>query len=498
MRSTFLCLAAIAQLVISSVSSAEPIPNPLERRTNNDGVFATGLKKLDNGLFVSTLQIGTPPQNLTVVMDSSSGYSWVRGYRCKTENCLGRTSYSTISSKTSEPTGQKFSVKYGASCVDTHVIYDTMSFGKSKIDRLPFGAAYRMTGFDHGFDGHFGIGPDVDLNAHKLSLAPAANWQKRDLTGSSGYLGNAYQQGQTGSSASGIYVTDNGSGFDQNGGGNGGTLPPTGGNNGGNPGTTNPGNGGTLPPTGGNNNSTTTNPGTTNPGTTNPGTTNPGTTNPGTTSPGNGEVSSGGFGFGFSKRDQLEKRHNKKDEHDGYLIIGGVMPGIVEGDINYLPMAEAKDGKARGYDIEINRAKIGKQLIMPQAEGAVAAISTSSPYIVMPKSQAEQFQKTYGGKFYRKSGTYSVKCSEVKNLPVLKITLDNKVIQIPANYWTRVKDLDRDCCEVLLAKGASETNWILGTPFTTPFYTVFDPLHNRIGFGIKKGNKNKELKIYDA
>ncbi|CAO3651702.1 unnamed protein product [Cunninghamella blakesleeana] len=338
-----------------------------------------------------------------------------------------------------------------------------------------------MTGFEHGFDGHFGLGPDVDFTEHKLTLAPAANWNKRDVPPSA-FVTGSYQQGQVGNPS--ISMVNN----VQPNSGDSGSLPPPPNNGGNNGGVTTPGTNGTVtnPPT--NNNGTTTNPGTTPPPTTNPG-------NGDVTSGGNGQLTDGGFGF--SKRSNTGEPEIKKGK--AYFAIGGVIPGVVENDhITYLPIAEPKKGRARNYDINIKRAKIGKQLILPQADDATAAISTSSPFIVMPQSQADQFKKVYGGKFYRKSGTYSVKCSEIKDLPPLKITLDNKIIQIPATYWTREKDADRDCCEVLIAKGASETNWILGTPFSKPFYTIFDPLNNRIGFGIKKGNKDTELKIYDA
>lgn len=340
---------------------------------------------------------------------------------------------------------------------------------------MPFGGAYRMSGFADGFDGYLGLGPSVNFNHTKLTLGTSRHLAKRDDgLPPSAFVPNAYQQGAgVGSSQFGMYTTDNGAGFDQNGGGTGtggdGSLPPPPGT-----GTTTPGTNGTTPA--------------------NP----PPPANSGTTTPPpatEGGVTSGGFGF--AKRHNEEK---KKEQPAGYLVIGGIDKKAIEGDVSYLPLADNKNGQggAKNWDVCIKHAKLGKKLPLPQQDNAVAAISTSSPYIIMPECQADEFKKTYGGKFYSKSGTYSVKCSEIKDLPPLKLTLEDKIIQLPATYWTREIDADRDCCEVLLAKGSSTTDWVLGVPFTKAFYTTFDSDNERLGLAIKKGNSDKNLKIYDA
>ncbi|SAL97107.1 hypothetical protein [Absidia glauca] len=469
MRTTLLALAAIAQLALSVTAEPEPYKIPLYRRSN--GVVSAAGKSLDNGVLAGTVHIGTPPQEFTVAFDTSSGYSWVRGSRCKSENCLDRCTYYARRSSTSQPTGQKFSVKYGDECVDTHIYLDTVEFAGIKVHDMPFGGAYRMSGFADGFDGYLGLGPSVNFNKTKLTLGTSRHLAKRDELPPSAFVPNAYQQGAgVGSSQFGMYTTDNGAGFDQNGGGNtggDGSLPPP-------PGTTTPGTNGTTPA--------------------NP----PPPANGGTTAPPpatEGGVTSGGFGF--AKRHNEEK---KKDQPAGYLVIGGIDKKAIEGDVSYLPLADNKHGQggAKNWDVCIKHAKVGKKLPLPQQDNAVAAISTSSPYIIMPECQADEFKKVYGGKFYSKSGTYSVKCSEIKDLPPLKLTLEDKIIQLPATYWTREIDADRDCCEVLLAKGSSTTDWVLGVPFTKAFYTTFDSDNERLGLAIKKGNSDKNLKIYDA
>lgn len=71
--------------------------------------------------------------------------------QCKTENCRGRCTYYARKSSDAVSVGKKFSVEYGDSCVDTHVYTDTFEFAGLKVKDMPFGGAYRMSGFGTGF-----------------------------------------------------------------------------------------------------------------------------------------------------------------------------------------------------------------------------------------------------------------------------------------------------------------------------------------------------------
>ncbi|CAO3588459.1 unnamed protein product [Absidia cylindrospora] len=415
MRTT---LVALVTMMLSMVAAADPAPYkvPLYRRSN--GVVSAAGKALDSGVLAGTVHIGNPPQEFTMAFDTSSGYSWVRGSRCKSENCLDRCTYYARRSNTSQPTGKKFSVQYGDdACVDTHVYLDTVEFSGIQVQDMPFGGAYRMSGFADGLDGYLGLGPSVNLNTSKLSVGNSG-LSKRDMS-SSAFVPNAYQQGAgVGSSQFGMYTTDNGAGFDQNGGAGGGALPP--------------------PPV---------------------------------------------------------KRSNTQESPAGYLVLGGIDTNAIDGNMTYVPLASESKGN---WDVCIKHAQLNHALALPQLDNAIASISTSNPTIVMPACQADEFKRKYGFKFYQKSKTYSVKCSEIKDLPPLELVLEDKTITLPASYWTREIDADRDCCEVLLSKGSSSKDWILGVPFTNAFYTTFDSQNNQVGLAIKKGNKNDQLKISDA
>lgn len=532
MRTTFLCLAALAELALTAM--ADPMRIPLYRRTDSGIVTAAG-EALDNGVLAGKVYIGNPPQEFTMAFDTNTGYSWVRGSRCKSENCLDRCTYYARRSDSVVSTGEKFSVEYGDACVDTHVYLDTVEFNGIKVENMPFGGAYRMSGFDDGFDGYLGLGRSVDFNKTKIYSSSSGHLAKRADLPSSAFVSNAYQSGSVNSAQFGM-VTTGSSGFSQDGTSTGGGSTTNNGQNQQQPGTTTGGQqqpgtttGGQQQPgttTGGQQQPGTTNNGQQQPGTTNngqqqPGTTNngqqqPGTTNngqqqPGTTNNGqqqpqqpntgdnvdqdgedgnddeDGQITNGGFGF--------TKRHNTK-EPDGYLILGGVDKSLLDGDMEYIPLADVPEGSQKNWDVCIKDANFEYNLNIKQKPNAIASISTANGFITMPSDQADIFQEVFGLKLYHSTNTYGIKCSEVKNLPTLKLTLENHIVELPPKYWIREIDADRDCCATRIRKGTSDRDWILGTPFTNAFYTSFDPDTEAIGLGIVKGHKDDGLRIY--
>ncbi|KAI9310466.1 aspartic peptidase domain-containing protein [Dichotomocladium elegans] len=479
MRYTFVCLAALAQLALS-VCAAEPQPVriPLFRRTNK-GVATGEAQTLDNGVLGGKIYIGTPPQEFTVAFDTTTGYSWVRGSRCKTENCLDRCTYYARRSESAVSTGVKFNIDYGDACVDTYVYLDNVTWNGVTTTNMPFGGAYRMSGFDHGFDGYLGLGRAVDFNHTKI-FAGNGNLAKRDELPSSAFVTNAYQQGNIESAQFGLVTTTTDSGFAQGGV------------------TTDP-------------NAPSTNP--TDPNANNPITPSNSTAPANSTIPSapvsqaappaaptsdpnansdpnvnNQPVTSGGFGF--------VKRTNHEEQPAGYLVLGGVDKTLIEGDIEYIPLSDPVDGNTRNWDLCIKDANFKDVLNIKQKPNAIASVSTSSGFITMPSDQADIFEDVFGLKYYSSSQTYAVKCSEIANLPTLKLTLENHIVELPPKYWTRVIDADRDCCVTSIRRGVSTRDWVLGTPFTNAFYTTFDPDTESVGLGIKKGHKDDGLAVY--
>ncbi|KAL9557804.1 hypothetical protein MBANPS3_001195 [Mucor bainieri] len=457
MRAAFLCLAAVVQLALNA--AAEPITIPLYKRSDEGGIYKAAGKALDNGVLAGKVKIGNPPQEFTFAFDTTIGYSWVRGSRCKTDNCRGRCTYYARKSSDAVSVGRKFSVEYGDSCVDTHVYMDTFEFAGLKVKDMPFGGAYRMSGFGEGFDGYLGLGRNVDFNNTKIG-STASGLSKRDVAlPDSAFVPNAFQSGSGLASAQfGMYTTTTGSGFDQSGSTTANTV-------------TNSTASSALPA------GSTAVPSV-------------GTTTPTTGGDTSGSVTGGGFG--------VVKRSNtkpKEEEPAGYLVLGGVDKSIIKGDVEYIRLADDPGAKAKNWDVCIRHASFGGLRLKQQAN-ALASISTSTSLIVMPPDQADQFHEKFGGEYKSSSKSYQIKCSEIKDLPMLKMTLEDHIVELPAKYWTAVVDADRDCCETKISRGNSDRDWVLGTSLTNAFYTTFDPDTEAVGLAIKKGQADDGLRVY--
>lgn len=429
MRSTIFCLAALAQLALTAVAENH-VTIPLFRRSPSPFYEAAG-KQIDDGVLAGKVRVGTPPQEFNVVFDTSTGLSWIRGSKCRTENCLDRCTYYSTRSTSAVSTGHKYSVNYGDSCVDTRIYQDKVEFSGITVPNMPIGGADRMSGFDAGFDGYLGLGPNIQFNKTGKLYAGQGNLQRRqDFENQpSSFVNSAFQIGQVQSPQFGVFVTPN---------------------------------------------ATTTN-------TTTPAApADPAAPQPATNVP----ASSGGF-----------TKRSDADCPAGYLIFGGVDTSKIDGSFKYLPLADPADGNSRNWDVCLRKADFGNGLSFEQHPDAIASISLSTSYITLPCRQADKFHDKIGGKYLESTQTYSIKCSEISKLPPLKLRFDEYTVELPASYWTKEVDADRDCCQTLIRRGSSERDWVLGTSFTHAFYTSFDPEKEALGLGVIKGTGKHGIKI---
>ncbi|KAI8146220.1 aspartic peptidase domain-containing protein [Fennellomyces sp. T-0311] len=473
MRTTFICLAALAQLALSVF--AEPQRIPLYRRSN--GIVKAAGEQLEDGVLAGKVYIGNPPQEFTMAFDTTVGFSWVRGSRCKSENCLDRCTYYSRRSETAVSTGKKFSVDYGDACVDTRVYLDDVEFAGNSVSML-FGGAERMSGFATGFDGFLGLGVEVDA-LNQTEKLHVGSLMRRDEMPSTSYVTNAYNQGIVESAQFGMVTTttDN-NGFGQSGTASGQTTTPT---------TTDPNAGGVTSPVPSTNATVPVASGSSSAAAP---AASPSDTTTTTSPPQNSGATTGpvtGGGFGFFKRTY--------EEAAGYLIIGGVDKSLIKGEMEYIPLADVPEGSAKNWDVCIKDANFEYTLNIKQKANTIGKINTASPYIDMPAEQADMLADILPLKLYQTSKTYGIKCSDAKNLPTLKLTIEDHIVELPPKYWIREVDADRDCCATRIRRSESE-QWTLGTPFTNAFYTSFDPEAEAVGLAIKKGQPDDGLRVY--
>jgi len=100
--------------------------------------------------YYSTIQIGTPPRNFSVIMDSGSSDLWVGGEGCHTEvngtatgkNCGDKhVLEGPTSSSSFVDTNKPFNVTYGTGFVSGNIVTDNVVVAGLSLDRHTFGTA---------------------------------------------------------------------------------------------------------------------------------------------------------------------------------------------------------------------------------------------------------------------------------------------------------------------------------------------------------------------
>ncbi|GAA5796570.1 hypothetical protein HPULCUR_001942 [Helicostylum pulchrum] len=478
MKTTLLCLAAIAQFAL--YATAEPIQRiPLYyKRTDVDDFMACDARELKNGMLGGTVQIGNPPQNFTMAFDTSTGYSWVTGIQCTDTNCEERSPYDPRNSTTVISTNQNYTMNYGDAIVYSQIYLDTFRFNGLTVTNMPFGSALNMKGFNKGYDGYLGLGRNVNLNIAENSFA------KRAIP-ASGFVPNAFQQGSgLRSSQFGMYTTSIGSSFSDSGfvsvnqanqvnqviqassANQFNQVNQVGQNNQVNQvnqvnqaGQNNQVN--QVSQVGQNN----------------------GQNNQISQMSG---VTSGGFG--------IAKRHY--NEPAGYLIIGGIDTDAIKGKLYTIDVAD--DNGSGSWAVPIRQAKFEDDLYFKVAKNAKAVLSSSTDVIGLPNKQADEFKEHWYAVYDEPDNTYQVPCCLMDRFTSFKVKLGDIHAVIPPSYWSHPREVDSCCemCRTRIGRSGSDTDYVIGSSFTNAFYSQFDPDNDSIGFAMKKSHVNDGLKLW--
>ncbi|KAF8642618.1 hypothetical protein HU200_067298 [Digitaria exilis] len=202
---------------------------------------AGGAPATTAGLYVADLQVGTPPQNISGVLDITSELVWMQCSTC-TDYCLPppASSFNPTHSSTAQPlpcnnstcqtllpqtcsttdnSNQQllcgyFAEYYGGSNNDTtqgYFVFDTFTFDTTAVDDMLFGCSDSSTGNYSGASGVIGLGrgelslvSQLGISNFSYFLAPNGS------TGSGGESDNQFQLGgvavpPTGSSTTPLY-----------------------------------------------------------------------------------------------------------------------------------------------------------------------------------------------------------------------------------------------------------------------------------------------------
>ena len=105
-------------------------------------------------VYTLPLQVGDPPQSLSVQIETGSSDLWLASTSCGTQACkqAGGRLYDASGSKQS---GQPFHIDYVEGNVDGPIVWDTVRFGGYEIDGQALGASSARLAFSMALSSRF-------------------------------------------------------------------------------------------------------------------------------------------------------------------------------------------------------------------------------------------------------------------------------------------------------------------------------------------------------
>jgi hypothetical protein len=125
---------------------------------------------------VGSIEIGTPPQKLSILFDTGSSLFWVRSTKCTTFACTGKTSYAAERSSTYVPTPSELSrqatVSYGDGTVVRCIVNrDFVSIAGRRIPNQNVCEANSIVTTTEESDGIIGLAPPSLAGNASTSIA---------------------------------------------------------------------------------------------------------------------------------------------------------------------------------------------------------------------------------------------------------------------------------------------------------------------------------------
>ncbi|EPQ52745.1 acid protease [Gloeophyllum trabeum ATCC 11539] len=162
----------------------------------NGGLTAAGAPTADNSLgldieandvgYIATVQMGTPPRDFKLLMDSGSADLWVGSEQCQSTaggGCGNHTFLGSQSSSSFKDTGNPFQVTYGSGAVAGNIVTDNINVAGLALNAHTFGVATQETqDFSSDqvpFDGLMGLAQST-LSEQK-TLTPVESLAKAGL-----------------------------------------------------------------------------------------------------------------------------------------------------------------------------------------------------------------------------------------------------------------------------------------------------------------------------
>jgi len=135
----------------------------------HDGPHGVPLTNYMNAQYFGEIDIGTPGQKFTVVMDTGSSNLWVPSTRCNSIACYLHRRYDATKSETFKENGTEFAIRYGTGSLKGIISNDVLSIADLHVKKQDFGESVEEPGFTFAvgrFDGILGLGYDTIAVQH--------------------------------------------------------------------------------------------------------------------------------------------------------------------------------------------------------------------------------------------------------------------------------------------------------------------------------------------
>ncbi|KAI7906542.1 aspartic peptidase domain-containing protein [Cokeromyces recurvatus] len=153
--------------------------------------------RIEDGVPIATIKVGTPPQNFPVVFDTSNSLTWIPSVDCRTRECRQQAHlYNPAESSTAVNLHRpKVSIKYDEGvCIDARLYTECMSVAGLQVCNQMFGSAYSVKGLGgENYLGSLGLGgfnADGSTNYYNNS---ASTLSKRQFVNGAGFAQNGFQ-----------------------------------------------------------------------------------------------------------------------------------------------------------------------------------------------------------------------------------------------------------------------------------------------------------------
>jgi hypothetical protein len=128
-------------------------------RSSLAGTYNEQLTDLYATEYYGVIQIGTPPQIFTTIMDTGSSNLWVPSISCTDSACNGKHKYNSAASETYTRNGEAITIRYGTGSMKGTLFYDDVSVGGLEVNQQELAQATSLAAFFTGsaFDGILGL-----------------------------------------------------------------------------------------------------------------------------------------------------------------------------------------------------------------------------------------------------------------------------------------------------------------------------------------------------